>query len=206
MTSRGITITRALVELKTLEDRIKKASDFEFVRVNYPDKGVNPAGDEQFKSSCERTFQSISDLIKYRASLKGAIVRSNAETKVSIADVDYTIAEAIERKNSIKYEKSFIASLKTQLRNAIHQRDAHNTTADSRLERMLTAELGKDKRTDPEIIRSLTEGYRKANMAVLNDPLDLAAVIEKMEESISAFEAEVDITLSESNSRTMITV
>jgi len=206
MTSRGITITRALVELKTLEDRIKKASDFEFVRVSYPDKGSNPGGDEQFKTNCQRTFQSISDLIKYRASLKGAIVRSNAETKVSIADVEYTVAEAIERKNSIKYEKSFIASLKTQLRNAIHQRDAHNTSADSRLERMLTAELGKDKRTDPEIIRSLTEGYRKANMAVLNDPLDLAIVIEKMEESISTFEAEVDITLSESNSRTTITV
>jgi len=205
-TARGITITRALVELKTLDDRIKKASGFEFVRVSYPDRAEGPNAETQFKTSCQRTFQSISDLIKYRASLKGAIVRSNAETKVTIAGVEYTVAEAIERKNSIKYEKIFITSLKTQLKNAIHQRDTHNSSADARLERMLTAELGKDKRTDPEIIRTLTEGYRKANMATLNDPLDIAAVIERMEEAIATFEAEVDISLSESNSRTLVNV
>ena len=205
MTSNSITITRALVELKTLDDRIKKASGFEFVRVNFPERS-DSNDNAAFATNCQKTFQSITDMIKYRASLKGAIVRSNAETKVNIAGVEYTIAEAIERKNSIKYEKTFIASLRNQLRNAIHQRDNHNSAAETRLERMLTAELGKDKRTDPEIIKTLTEGYRKANSATLIDPLKMESVIEKMEEAISSFEAEVDICLSESNSRTSISV
>lgn len=200
-----ITITRALVELKTLDDRINKASNFEFVRVSYPERSET-LNAEDFKSNCQRTFQSITDLIKYRASLKGAIVRSNAETKVNIAGTEYTIAEAIERKNSIKYEKTFINSLKNQLRTAVHQRDNHNSNAETRLERMLTAELGKDKRTDPEIIKTLTEGYRKANLATLVDPLQLSTVIEKIEEAISSFEAEVDVCLSEANSRTLISV
>lgn len=205
MTANSITITRALVELKTLDDRIKKTSGFEFVRVSYPERSES-SDNSAFVSSCQKTFQSITDMIKYRASLKGAIVRSNAETKVVIAGVEYTVAEAIERKNSIKYEKTFIASLRNQLRGAIHQRDAHNSAAESRLERMLTAELGKDKRTDPEIIKTLTEGYRKANMATLVDPMKLESVIEKMEEAIANFEAEVDICLSESNSRTTLSV
>jgi hypothetical protein len=203
-TKNPITITRALVELKTLDDRITKATtSIDFVRVYYPDRGVEA---ENFKALCQSNMQSITDMINYRASLKGAIVRSNAETKVTVAGKEYTVAEAIERKNSIRYEKAFIDSLSIQLREAIHKRDAHNAASEARLERMLTAELSKDKRTDLQIVKDLTEGYRKANMATLNDPLGLETLIKSMQDSIAGFEAEVDVCLSESNSRTMVSV
>lgn len=198
-----ITITRALVELKTLDDRINKTTErATFIRVNYPDKQQT----ENFGKLAQENLQSIRDLIKYRAALKGAIVKSNAETVVNIAGREYTVAEAIERKTSINYEKTLLEKLRNQYRTTISECDNHNRNAEARLDRMLTAEIGKDKRTDPEIVKSLTEGYRKANLATMDDPLNLQVLIAKMEEDMAAFQAEVDITLSESNSRTMVSV
>lgn len=198
-----ITITRALVELKTLDDRINKTTErATFIRVNYPDKQQT----ENFGKLAQENLQSIRDLIKYRAALKGAIVKSNAETVVNIAGREYTVAEAIERKTSINYEKTLLEKLRNQYRTTIAECDNHNRNAEARLDRMLTAEIGKDKRTDPEIVKSLTEGYRKANLATMDDPLNLQVLIAKMEEDMAAFQAEVDITLSESNSRTMVSV
>jgi hypothetical protein len=198
-----ITITRALVELKTLNDRINKATDrVSLIRVRYPDKQYT----DTFDKTAQEHLQSIRDLIKYRADLKGAIVKSNAETLVKIAGKEYTVAVAIERKTSINYEKNLMDKIRNQRQSAASECDMHNRSADTRLDRMLTAEVGKDKRTDPEIVKSLTEGYRKANMATVDDPLDLATLICKMEEDMDAFNAEVDIALSESNSRTMISI
>lgn len=198
-----ITITRALVELKTLNDRINKATErATLIRVCYPDKQYV----DTFGKTAQEHLQSIRDLIRYRAALKGAIVKSNAETLVKIAGKEYTVAEAIERKTSINYEKNLMDKIRNQRQTAVSECDTHNRNSEIRLERMLTAEVGKDKRTDPEIVKSLTEGYRKANMATLDDPLDLATLIAKMEEDMAAFKAEVDIALSESNSRTMISI
>jgi hypothetical protein len=198
-----ITITRALVELKTLNDRINKSTErATFIRVNYPDKQQT----DNFGKLAQESLQSIRDLIKYRAALKGAIVKSNAETVVNIAGKEYTVAEAIERKSSINYEKTLLEKINKQYRISVAECENHNCNAENRLERMLTAEIGKDKRTDPEIVKTLTEGYRKANLATMDDPLGLPVLIAKMEEDMATFQAEVDITLSESNSRTMISV
>ena len=54
---------------------------------------------------------------KGRKEIKEKIVKSNAETLVTIAGKEMTVAAAIERKESIKYEKKLAEELKNQLNN-----------------------------------------------------------------------------------------
>jgi hypothetical protein len=77
---------------------------------------------------------------------------------------------------------------------------------DGRLERLLQSELGKDVKTNPETITSLTNSFRENNKVELVDPLDLAAKISGLEEEIDAFETNVDWVLSESNATTFLQV
>jgi hypothetical protein len=77
---------------------------------------------------------------------------------------------------------------------------------DCRLDRLLCSELGKDVKTNPETIASLTASFKETNKVVLLDPLGLKAKIKELEEEIDSFETNVDWMLSETNGKTLITV
>jgi len=83
-----ITITRALVELKTLGSRIDKSiSNLNLITIV---TGQNPplgfANRNEFNIKAISDYNRIIDLIKYQQSIKSAIVAANASTFVTIAD------------------------------------------------------------------------------------------------------------------------
>ena len=59
---------------------------------------------QEFLDDAVSKLQSANDLINYRRALKSAVLQSNAVTKVTVADKEMTVAEAIEYKNSISLE------------------------------------------------------------------------------------------------------
>jgi hypothetical protein len=83
-----------------------------------------------------------------------------------------------------------------------HTNAVEETT--SRLDRLLSSELGKDVKTNPETIASLTASFQETNKVVVLDPLDLRSKAQQLEEEIDTFETNVDWVLSETNSKTMI--
>ena len=132
----SITITRALVELKTLDKRIEKAQR-DAVFVTYKcESDENPK-----QKITENLYQKTRDLIEYRKRLKAAIVQSNATTTVHIGREEYTAAEAIERKTSIKYEKNLLNKMKTQLGDVIKQVERHNQKARETVDQMISQAL-----------------------------------------------------------------
>lgn len=107
---RKISITEALTELKLYDQKINKvlcSADFIGCKKKSSDR-VNSFKLENFEANAKASYQSVSDLIENRARLKSAIVQSNAATMVEIAGKKYTVAEAIERKNSIEYDKMLL--------------------------------------------------------------------------------------------------
>ena len=98
-----ITITRALVELKTVDKRIEKALEGAVFITHKCASDENPK-----HKITENRLQQVTDLIERRKNLKAAIVKSNATTKVVIDSNEYTVAEAIERKNITKRHKSWV--------------------------------------------------------------------------------------------------
>jgi hypothetical protein len=197
-TPRSITLTRALQRLKTLDKKIESAC-------NKPLIAVIVRGQPSVKDlRAEADFQSAIDLIQERSKLKSLISVANQSTSVTIGDKTMTISEAIERKHSIVYQESLLNSMKAQYNKAIRHKEQHEDAIQSSLHEILMSSAGsKDK---SEETAALEKVYLEANKVELNDPIDLKSKIEALEQEILEFNSEVDLSLSEINARTTISV
>lgn len=161
---------------------------------------------DKFSAQAKASFQSFNDLLKLYNKMKAAIVVSNAMTTVNIAGKVYSVAEAVEWKRSIEFEKDLLNRMKMQYIAVIRAYEAHQVSEQSRVERLLSVELGKDTKTSPETIKVLSESFLAENKADIIDPLKLETTIKSMAEEIELFETTVDYTLSESNGRILISI
>jgi hypothetical protein len=199
-----MSITQALAELKLLDKRLNKALDnVTWAQVKTKS---NPVDTEKFTRTVQADFQSFTDLSKRRDAIKRAVVTSNATTRVKIGTWEGTVAEAIEYKTSIFYKRRLLEVMKGQLYNAKEQFKHQQEAVDTRLEKLLHSELGKDVKTSPETITALTNTFRENNKVELVDPLDLGTRTRDLEEEIESFETNVDWVLSETNGKTQITI
>ena len=208
--TRRISITEALKELKLYNDKIDKAlscSTFIRAKKKSSDK-VGVFKQDTFESNAKKEYQSISDLISNRAKIKSAIVQSNATTNVEIGGHTYTVAEAIERKGSIQYDKELLFEMKSQWQKATSEVEKENRKVDAQIDKMLESFLGKDseKKVSETDLSTISDQYREKNEYELVDPLGLYELIQKLEADIDAFETDVDVRLSVSNSVTYIEV
>lgn len=208
--TRRISITEALVELKLYDQKINKAlSNVDFIgcKKKSADK-VGSFKTENFVANAKAEYQSVSDLIENRHKLKKAIVDSNANTIVEIGGKKYTVAAAIEYKTSIMYDKMKLQTMKSQWNAATNIIQKENNRVDAQVDKMLETFLGKDseKKVSEADLSAISDPYRAKNEWELVDPLNLYAEIQALEAKIDAFEAEVDVRLSISNSVTYIEV
>jgi hypothetical protein len=199
-----MSITQALAELKLLDKRINKALD----NVTWADIKTKsyPVDVEKFGKTVRAEYQSFNDLVKRRDTIKRAVVKTNAATRVKIGTWEGTVAEAIEYKTSISYKKRLLDVMRTQLVDAMRNFKEQQESVDGRLEKLLHSELGKDVKTSPETITALTNSFRENNKVELVDPLGLSERTKELEEEIENFETNVDWVLSETNGKTMIEV
>ena len=115
-----------------------------------------------------------------------------------------TVAEAIERKSSIEYEKDLMRSMQHQLVGCISEVTNENRKVATRFDGILDKLVGSDRNNISEEHKAIAETYRQANEVMLLDPLSLEAKIEAMEKRITDFESNIDVALSMSNATTFI--
>ena len=199
-----ISITQALAELKLLDKRINKALD----NVTWADVKTKsrPVDTEKFAKTVKAEYQSFTDLVKRRDTIKRAVVKANATTRVKVGNWEGTVAEAIEYKTSIYYKKRLLDIMRAQLLRAKEQFKDQQEAVDGRLEKLLHSELGKDVKTSPETITALTNTFRENNKVELVDPLGLSERTAEFDTEIEEFETNVDWVLSETNGKTMVEV
>ena len=200
----SISITQGLAELKLLDKRLQKALySVHWATVKTKTRSVDA---DAFTKDATAEYQSYTDLMTRRLKIKCAIVQSNATTRVTVGSWQGTVAEAIEYKTSITYKKQLLEVMKQQLTSARQEYDAAQENINRRLDVLLQSELGKDVRTNPETITTLSSTFRETNKVELLDPLNLAKQVKELEDEIDGFETNVDWVLSEVNGKTMITV
>lgn len=204
-------VTKGLNELKLLDNRIyRKIGESEFVsyaKVAVPN--VNgKISKEAFKANAKADYQSISDLIKRRNLIKSAIIKSNAITMVRVGDKTMTVAEAIDKKSSIEYEKSLLDTLKNQYTIASEKIEKFNDKVDESIEQLLNTAYGKEgkEKITQGSYDAIAEPYRQANEYGLVDILEVQKLMKTMKDSIESFESEVDTVLQISNSITLIEI
>ena len=195
-----LTIHAALGELKKLDQRINKSiSEGTFIGAKKK-SAANVLGtsysEDRYEETINSSMQSISSLI------------ANATTKLTVGKEEMTVAEAIERKSSIEYEKTLLRKLKNDRDNVVAQVNRQNERVEEQLDTqisVLTAN-SKDKASSLTNLTGFIKEYRDQNSYELINPLDIDKVISELEERILDFETNVDVALSNSNALTKITI
>ena len=206
--SRKITITQALTELKLYDSKIRKAVD-RAAFVGADRKVSNNIGHmtkEEYEKKAKADYQSICDLIANRAQIKSAIARSNAQTMVEVNGEAMTVTEAIERKNSIVYDKYLLDELRSQYTKAVREIQAKNLEIDKQVEHLLDTLAGRESTLTRELQETTEQTYRENNAYGLVDALNASELIAAMQEKIDGFLSQVDVALSISNATTFIEV
>lgn len=205
-----MTVHKALAELKIIDSRIERAIDAQFCVVNkHSNEKINGIPVEDAKKLMVGSYDKASDLIKRRNAIKRAVVLSNAKTIVTIADREYTVAEAIEMKNhGIEFEELLFHEMKNQYANANRIITAENgeklsEKADKFVIDMYGSKEGKTNTADFEKAK---KDFITANSYDLVDPIGIKKKIDELEEYVSNFKTEVDAALSVSNAITEIAV
>lgn len=206
MNTNEISITRALSELKTLDDRISRLTQSKWVAMAINKKVSGSPTQHDFCVTVKATKQQLFDLMERRNKIKCAIVQSNAVTKVTIGSTEYTVAEAIERKNTIQQEEALVHVLQNQLFKVNAEVEKHNMVANNQLNALLGQMVSKEATVAQESVDALSTSFREQNFAVLVDPLSIETLVKEMQDAISEFKMNVDFSLSEINAVAKITV
>jgi hypothetical protein len=204
-----MSIHRALAELKTLDKRIDRAVNEKFVELQIGEEA--PKGYKELKNfvdDAQANYQSAKALIERRNTIKCSITASNAETEVTIAGKQMTVASAIDRRDtSLQYDKALLVSLRRQLSKVEMEIERERQDVERRLEQRIQSDLGpKDRKTNADEVENITKAFLKRYKPDMVDPIKIKEEITRLTNDIEQFEMEVDFTLSESNTSTLIDI
>lgn len=207
---RKISITEALNELKLYDSKIRKAIEnakFCGAAKKSSDK-VGVIKKENFDERAKASYQSVTDLIANRNALKSAIVKSNAETMITVDGKSMTRAEGIERKNSIEYEEELLNEMKVQYASAIATVGKENKKVDNKVDELLATLVGKDstKQLSKEDQEAVEKPYRSKNEFEFIDPIGIFDRMTSLEADIDGFKSNIDSQLVLSNATSFIEV
>ena len=209
-----MSVTRALAELKRLDDRLDRmATDqsiFVSVAVGQGDKqkvlGVSDTV-QNVVSQIQSNRDRVNSMIEMRAKIKSAVVASNAATKVKLGAREMTVAEAIELKKSIDVKRNMLLNYRRQVFQANALVHSQNATLDAQIETNLATIYGNDKgKVDASMFEAIAKPQREQKLASLIDPIKINDLIKSLDEEISLVDTELDFTLSEINAKTEIEV
>ena len=206
-------LTRILAEIKMLDKKIddgirqNRFVDLKQARAN----NALFSGKDLAKTSADisAAYESINKLIQNRALLKAALVRANATTNVVIANKTYTIAEAIEEKNTIQNLENLANTLRVQWTAVTVKRDQIDSATELNVQKALEVSLGANKGTqkfDADNVKAISDPIREASRVELIDPINLTDEVLKLTKKIEDFKTEVDFALSEANAKTTVEV
>ena len=211
MTTEKMTVHKALAELKVIGDRIISAiQSGVYCKANkHSNEKIDGVSVDEFKKQIQGSWDKVNDLIRRRNAIKKAVVLSNATVKEKVGDEEFTVAEAIEMKNSgMEYKKILVNMLNKQYTQAIQTTEKENgETLQQKAESYVIGLYGsKEGKTNIEEIEKTRKEFVTNNTFELIDPLKIREKIDVLEKEISEFESEIDAALSVSNAITELTI
>ena len=199
-----MSITRALAQVKLIESKLGKAFAGFDVEINGKLKYFPNFTTEQFEKEALVEVNSFEDLFKNRLKIKSAIARANIDTKILLWGTKYSIIELINLKNSSQYKKNVY----TNLINNYNKCKSDVVNQDVKIENEVSkqVEVANSNKTQvsKDLTTTLTETYKTLWGGKIIG-LDINK-ISKEKEDLDKLVAEIDMILSEINSKTEIEV
>ena len=211
MTSEKMTVHKALCELKTLDDRIKKCiNGTSYVFANkHSNTKVSGMSVAAYCDEIKSAYQRTTDLIKRRDAIKRSVVMSNAVTKVQVGGKEYTVAEAIEMKNhGIPLKQLLLKKLDNDNRRARLEADKNNgDTLEMRADEYVKSLYGNvDMKGASDEIKKVRADFIAAQTMEIVDPINITTELTTLEKEINDFVVEIDSALSVSNALTELEI
>lgn len=211
MTTETMTVHEALSELKVIGARIdKEINGVTFLTANkHSNTKINGQLISDYENDIKSAYQKINDLIKRRTAIKRAVVKSNANTEITIGDEVMTVAEAIEYKNvGIDYLERILYKMSMQYNDKQSSIASMNSKLETQAEDYVIKLFGNREKDgiDSSTIEKTKREYVAVNTYDLIDPLNVKKEIEKLNDKIDAFKSKVDSALSVSNATTVIEI
>ncbi len=209
-----MSITRALVELKNLDNKIKQAiQGVHFIGVttgkDNNKKVFIPSGNDVASAQqlIQGNFDKATQLISNRQKIKAAVVKSNAVTEVKLAGKLLTVAEAIETKTSLPYKELLLTTLVQQANSANTHVTNINNKMNEDIDKALQVVYGNEKgKVQSEMYEQVAEPQRKQKEGAILDPAKIDLKIKSLQDEIQTIKSELDFVLAESNAKTEIEV
>lgn len=209
-----MSITRALVELKNLDNKIKQAiQGVHFIGVttgkDNNKKVFIPSGNDVASAQqlIQGNFDKATQLISNRQKIKAAVVKSNAVTEVKLAGKVLTVAEAIETKTSLPYKELLLTTLVQQANSANTHVTNINNKMNEDIDKALQVVYGNEKgKVQSEMYEQVAEPQRKQKEGAILDPAKIDLKIKSLQDEIQTIKSELDFVLAESNAKTEIEV
>lgn len=204
-------VHKALCEIKLLNSKITKAiNEAAFCRCNVvTNKKIDGKTVEMWEKDAQSAYTSISTLIARRNALKSAINQSNAVTKITVGEKEYTVAEAIELKQyGMDYYKQLMSKLAIEFNTANGKVTSTNESADEKATKHAENCVTGDK-SSPEVLKELEairSKYYDNHKAELIDPIKAMEKVKEIDTFVSNFMSDVDSAISVANATTTITV
>ena len=162
----------------------------------------------EVETNISANWKSVNDLMARRANIKTKIVESNARTEVIIGTESMTVAEAIERKNSIEYQKELLEQMRRNYAQSLAAVTQGNEKARDKAQQALDLVLGKDGTKTPakDDMAAIYDPVFARYEWKLCNPISIEKKIEDLEDQIEGFLSNVDFVLSTSNALTLIEI
>ena len=205
-----MTIHEALCRVKVNTDRInEKIAETAFCSVKKCNQSkFNGVDLNVFTNDVKSTYNSIRDLIKFTDAVKAAISLSNAQTKVTVAGKEMTVAEVLyQMKYGLNVKKNLLQVLNKQYKNCMKKIEIENgEKLDDGLKRYLESSVGGKDKIGKEDLTAITDVYIKNNSWEMVDPIKISDEIQKLQKEIDDFESTADSAIQVSNATTTITI
>jgi len=201
-----ITVTRALAELKHLDKRIKKQIDAGNFIVLITKANKHSINQDDFTRNSKADYQSVTDLVLRYNQIKSAIIQSNAVTKVKLGHRTYSVADVIERRQSLPLTRAILDRLRVQRDLVKRTQEANNSQMEMELQKLLETQFsgtGASKSHSSDI-ESISNAFRESKKSVILDPLQIDQEIARLTAEIEQFDHEANFVLSESNAMTKL--
>lgn len=199
-----MSITRALAQVKLIESKLGRAFAGFDVEINGKLKYFPNFTTEQFEKEALVEVNSFEDLFKNRLKIKSAIARANIDTKISLLDTEYSIIELIDLKNSSQYKKNVYTNLINNYNKCKSDVINQDVKIENEVSKQVEVANSNKTQVSKDLTTTLTETYKTLWGGKIVG-LDINK-ISKEKEELDKLVAEIDMILSEINSKTEIEV
>lgn len=205
-----MTIHQGLCELKIIDNRISDSMRELVITSNRNNNDkIDGMTIEEVKSTLKGHFDRTQSLMARKIAIKSAIVQSNAVTMVTVGGVEMSVAQAIyENGEGYELKRDVLNNYKNQYATATNKVAIENgDKLDKKVENFLISTFGSsEKGIKTDEMMKAEDIYRKNNSYDLVDPNKLKETIDKMEQELDSFKADIDSALQISNATTTIEI